>query len=97
MNLLPASGIAGMLSKLPHRQREISLLLRLALEPHLNPHRLRHSAATLLIEEGVDITLIQRLLGHTSIASTEIYTNVSDNSLSSTITAADTLVKVDAF
>nr|WP_299961114.1 tyrosine-type recombinase/integrase [uncultured Roseobacter sp.] len=61
------------------------------------PHRFRHSATTLLIEEGVDIRLVQRLLGHASIAKTEIYTKGSDSSLSSAVTAADTLAKVDTY
>jgi len=48
---------------------------------HVTPHMLRHTAATLLIEKGVDIRIVQRLLGHSSIATTEIYTHVSDNAL----------------
>lgn len=79
------------------RKRLRTLSKSLRIEPHLTPHRFRHSAATLLIEEGVDIRLVQRLLGHASIATTEIYTKVSDNSLSSAVTAADTLAKVDAY
>lgn len=78
------------------RKRLRTLSRSLRIEPHLTPHRFRHSAATLLIEEGVDIRLVQRLLGHASIATTEIYTKVSDNSLSSAIVAADTLATVDA-
>lgn len=78
------------------RKRLKTLSRSLHIEPHLTPHRFRHSAATLLIEEGVDIRLVQRLLGHASIATTEIYTKVSDNSLSSAVVAADTLAKVDA-
>jgi len=79
------------------RKRLRTLSKSLRIEPHLTPHRFRHSAATMLIEEGVDIRLVQRLLGHASIATTEIYTKVSDNSLSSAIAAADTLAKVDAY
>lgn len=79
-----------------YRKRLRTLSRSLRIEPHLTPHRFRHSAATLLIEEGVDIRLVQRLLGHASIATTEIYTKVSDNSLSSAVTAADTLATVDA-
>lgn len=65
------------------------------LPERLTPHRFRHSAATLLIEEGVDIRVVQRLLGHASIATTELYTQVSDNSLFTAVERADTLGKVD--
>jgi len=49
----------------------------------------------MLIEEGVDIRLVQRLLGHASITTTEIYTRVSDTSLRQAIEHADTLSTVD--
>lgn len=55
----------------------------------LTPHVLRHTAATLLVEEGVDIRYVQKLLGHASIATTEIYTHVADEALKRTLARAD--------
>ena len=43
----------------------------------ITPHTFRHTYATLLLEEGVDITYIQHLLGHSSVVTTQIYTHVN--------------------
>lgn len=60
----------------------------------VTPHMLRHTAATLLLEEGVDIRVVQRLLGHQSISTTEIYTHVADMTLRKALVRADLAAQI---
>jgi site-specific recombinase XerD len=71
------------------RTRVKRLAHRAALARRVTPHMLRHTAATALLEAGIDIRIVQRLLGHRSIATTELYTHVSDTALKAAVARAD--------
>ncbi len=92
--LFPSSSKEGHLT----RQRFGQLLKELALRvgckvPHLSPHTLRHAFATHLLRHGADLRVVQKLLGHSDISTTQIYTHVAPEELTEFVESFHPLVK----
>lgn len=81
-------GVRGM------RERIDRLAVRAGLPDGVSPHTLRHSFASHMLEGGADLRVVQELLGHTSLATTQIYTHVSPGRLRASYRAAHPRAKV---
>ena len=86
--LFPSTGASGHLTRVRLFQLLRALAGRAGLDPEkVSPHVLRHAFATHLLEGGADLRVLQTLLGHADIATTQIYTHVDSARLVALVNA----------
>jgi integrase/recombinase XerD len=95
--LFPSFGESGHLTR-QHFARDLKELAAAAgLAPRLvSPHVLRHAFASHLLHNGADLRIVQTLLGHTDISTTQIYTHVVEERLKSLVRDLHPLADIDA-
>jgi integrase/recombinase XerD len=92
--LFPARGAAGHLSRVRFHTLVKEVAVRAGIDPdRASPHVLRHAFATHLLAGGADLRVIQLLLGHADLSSTEIYTHVLDDRLRALVMAHHPLAR----
>ena len=89
--LFPSKRTGSYLNNHSVERQLSSCLKRTSIKKHVTPHSLRHSFATHLMEDGVEIRFIQALLGHRDPKSTEIYLHISNKVLMGIKSPLDTI------
>ena len=86
-NAMPEAKNAIFLSQKHYRvsvsavQRMVKKFMLKSGLPAYSPHKLRHTSATLMLANGVDVRVLQELLGHSSLSTTQIYTHVQNDQI----------------
>ncbi|EIZ80448.1 integrase/recombinase XerD [Novosphingobium sp. Rr 2-17] len=93
--LFPSNGASGHLTRVRLFQLLRELAVRADIDPErISPHVLRHAFASHLLEGGADLRVLQMLLGHADIATTQIYTHVESERLVALVNARHPLAKI---
>lgn len=79
-----------------HFNRQYTILLKKAGIPHKKPHTMRHTCASLLLDAGEELKVVQEILGHSRIGTTaDIYSHLTEKSIEKSLDKMSTMIKVD--
>ncbi|MBY0291736.1 MAG: tyrosine recombinase [Alphaproteobacteria bacterium] len=91
--LFPSSSNKGHLTRQRFGQLLKELSLKVRLTKHISPHVVRHAFATHLLRHGADLLVVQKLLGHSDISTTQIYTHIAQDELTELVETCHPLAK----
>ena len=95
--LFPSNGKTGYITRQRLGQLLKQLAIKAGIDPEkVSPHVLRHSFASHLLNHGMDLRVLQELLGHSDISTTQIYTHIADDRLKSLVEKSHPLAKKGA-